>query len=39
MRELYPFRIEWDDAGEWPAREVLKRMANLGLLGIRFEER
>jgi citronellyl-CoA dehydrogenase len=39
MRELYPFRKEWDDAGEWPAREIFKRMAELGLLGIRFEEK
>ena len=37
MRELYPFRKEWDDAGQWPAREILKKMANLGLLGIRFD--
>lgn len=37
MRELYPFRKEWDDAGEWPAREILKKMAGLGLLGIRFD--
>ncbi len=36
MRELHPHRKEWDDAGEWPAREVLKKMAGMGLLGIRF---
>lgn len=39
MRELHPFRKEWDDAGEWPAKEIFKKMAGLGLLGIRFEER
>ena len=38
MRELYPFRKEWDDAGQWPAREIFKKMAGLGLLGIRFPE-
>ena len=37
-RELYPFRKEWDDAGQWPAREIFKKMAALGLLGIRFPE-
>ncbi len=35
---LYPFRQEWDKAGQWPAREVFKEMAKLGLLGIRFPE-
>jgi citronellyl-CoA dehydrogenase len=35
-RELTPHKKEWDDAGEWPARDVLKKMAELGLLGIRF---
>ena len=38
QRELYPHRKEWDDAGEWPAREMIKQMADLGLLGIRFPE-
>jgi len=36
LRELHPHRKEWDDAGEWPAREVLRKLADLGLLGIRF---
>ena len=36
--ELAPHRGEWDKAGEWPAREVFKRMAELGLLGIRYPE-
>ncbi len=37
-RELHPHRKEWDDAGEWPARELLRKMADLGLLGIRYPE-
>ena len=36
LRELHPHRKEWDDAGEWPARAMIKQMAELGLLGIRF---
>ena len=35
---LAPHRQEWDKAGEWPAREIFKEMAELGLLGIRVEE-
>ncbi len=35
-RELRPHRKDWDDAGEWPAREMFKKMADLGLLGLRF---
>jgi citronellyl-CoA dehydrogenase len=38
MKELYPHRHEWDLAGEWPAREMFKKMAGLGLLGIRLPE-
>ncbi len=38
-RELTPHRKEWDDAGEWPARAMFKKMADLGLLGIRFPTR
>jgi len=34
-RELTPHRHEWDVAGDWPARELLKQMAGMGLLGIR----
>lgn len=37
--ELTPHKKEWDDAGEWPAREILKKMADLGLLGIRVDPR
>lgn len=32
--ELNPHVIEWENAGIWPAHEVLKKMGNLGLLGI-----
>lgn len=32
--ELNPHVLEWEKAGIWPAREVLKKMGNLGLLGI-----
>lgn len=39
LREVYPNRKAWDDAGEWPAREMFKKMAELGLLGIRYPER
>jgi len=35
---LTPHRNEWDKAGEFPARELLKEMAELGLLGIRYPE-
>lgn len=34
--ELAPHRHEWDKAGEWPAREIFKKLAGMGLLGIRF---
>lgn len=32
--ELNPHVPEWEEAGIWPAREVLKKMGELGLLGI-----
>lgn len=32
--ELNPHIDEWEAAGIWPAREVLKKMGDLGLLGI-----
>ncbi len=35
--ELYPHREEWDKAGEFP-REVFHKLADLGVLGIRFGE-
>ena len=37
LDELYPHREEWDRAGEFP-REVFKKLADLGVLGIRFGE-
>jgi citronellyl-CoA dehydrogenase len=33
-KELNPNVPEWEKAGIWPAHEILKRMGNLGLLGI-----
>lgn len=36
LRELTPHRKEWDDNGEWPAREILKKMGDEGMLGLRF---
>lgn len=32
--ELNPHTEEWETAGEFPIREVAKKMANLGLLGV-----
>lgn len=32
--EINPHVAEWEKAGFWPAHEVLKKMGNLGLLGI-----
>ena len=32
--ELNPHVAEWEAAGIWPAREVLKKMGDLGFLGI-----
>ncbi|MBA4284569.1 MAG: acyl-CoA dehydrogenase [Xanthomonadaceae bacterium] len=32
--ELNPHVKEWETAGIWPAREILKKMGDLGLLGI-----
>ncbi len=37
-KRLAPHKYEWDRDGDWPAREVFKEMADLGLLGIRYEE-
>jgi citronellyl-CoA dehydrogenase len=38
IEELNPHVAEWEKAGIWPAREVLKKMAGLGLLGINKPE-
>lgn len=35
---LTPHRHTWDSEGHWPARELLREMGKLGLLGIRFPE-
>jgi citronellyl-CoA dehydrogenase len=32
--EINPHVDEWEAAGIWPAREVLKKMGDLGLLGV-----
>jgi citronellyl-CoA dehydrogenase len=32
--EINPHVKEWEEAGIWPAREILKKMGDLGLLGI-----
>ncbi|MGQ0622037.1 MAG: acyl-CoA dehydrogenase family protein [Panacagrimonas sp.] len=37
--ELNPHVAEWEKEGIWPAHEVLKKMASLGLLGINKPER
>ena len=34
QEELNPHVQEWEEAGIWPAREVLKKLGALGLLGI-----
>ncbi len=36
--EINPHAAEWERAGIWPAREVLKKMGALGLLGINKPE-
>lgn len=36
-QELAPHKKEWDDSGEWPAREIFQKMAKEGFLGIRFD--
>lgn len=38
-KEIAPHSHEWDAAGEWPHREIFKKLAELGLLGIRFPEK
>jgi citronellyl-CoA dehydrogenase len=39
LTHLTPHRAEWDEACDWPAREMFQKMAELGLLGIRFDEK
>lgn len=38
LSRLTPHRESWDKAGGYPAHEIAKEMADLGLLGIRFPE-
>lgn len=37
-KELNPYCDEWEAAGIWPARDVLKKMGDLGFLGLNYEE-
>ena len=37
LDKLYPYREEWDKAGDFP-KEVFRDLADLGVLGIRFGE-
>ena len=36
--EIDPHIEEWEAARIWPARDVLKKMGNLGLLGLTYPE-
>jgi citronellyl-CoA dehydrogenase len=36
--EINPHVVEWEKSGFWPAHEVLKKMGDLGLLGINKPE-
>ncbi|MCP4499302.1 MAG: acyl-CoA dehydrogenase [Deltaproteobacteria bacterium] len=36
--EINPFVDEWEAAEEFPIHDVLKKMGNLGLLGVRYPE-
>ncbi len=35
-KEINPFTAEWEKAGMFPARELFKKMGDLGLLGIKY---
>jgi citronellyl-CoA dehydrogenase len=37
-QELNPHVDEWEDAGIWPAHEVLRKMGTLGFLGLSYPE-
>lgn len=37
-KELNPHCEEWEAAGIWPAHEVLKKMGDLGFLGLNYSE-
>lgn len=35
-KELNPHCDEWEEAGQWPAHDVLRKMGNLGFLGLNY---
>jgi citronellyl-CoA dehydrogenase len=37
-KEINPHVDEWEEAGIWPAHDVLKKMGNLGFLGLNYDE-
>ncbi|MBZ0278096.1 MAG: acyl-CoA dehydrogenase family protein [Anaerolineae bacterium] len=37
-KEINPYCDEWEEAGIWPAHEVLKKMGDLGFLGLNYAE-
>ncbi len=37
-KELNPYIDEWEAKGAWPAHEVLKKMGQLGFLGLNYSE-
>jgi citronellyl-CoA dehydrogenase len=37
-REINPHVDEWEEAGIWPAHDVLKKMGDLGFLGLGYPE-
>jgi len=37
-QELTPHWKEWEAAGQYPAHEVMKKLGNLGLLGLKYPE-
>src|SRR5579859_3935165 len=37
-QELNPYVDEWEEAGIWPAHDVLRKMGNLGFLGLSYPE-
>ncbi|WP_152207732.1 acyl-CoA dehydrogenase family protein [Marinobacter changyiensis] len=37
-KEINPYCDEWEDAGEFPIRDIFKKLGNLGILGIQKPE-
>ena len=37
-KEINPHVDEWEEAGIWPAHDVLKKMGQLGFLGLSYDE-